>query len=86
MWFVSAGLGLIWLGFLNIAFWRSGAKDRISAILCMAGNALAVTFVVVVSFVNREPGNYVVVAVIISVMIASFLVARQANSEGLPEA
>jgi len=55
MWFAGAGLAMIFVGFLNIAFARVAGKDRVIRILCYLANLTTAAFGVLIVVVDNEP-------------------------------
>lgn len=78
MWFVGVGLMGIFLGFLNIAYWRTAGNDSIVRNLCISANCISIIFGTVYLFVDRDPQGFLVVALFIYLTFASFFIREEA--------
>lgn len=72
MWFFSGGLMVIFVGFLNIIYWRNFDKDKVIKILCRLANMIMCIFIIVYAAVDPSPQTYVAIALILVVTAASF--------------
>ncbi len=59
LWFFGAGLALLMLGFLNVANFRQGKRDKIIRTLCVVSNLIFTALFVAASFIMPEPQVYV---------------------------
>ena len=73
MWFISMGMMGIFLGFLNVAFWRTEGRDSIVLMLCRISNLIATAFVICYIFVDRDPQNYVILVLFLFLTTTFFL-------------
>lgn len=72
MYFASASLAMIVIGFLNIATGRSADKDRVTVMLCRIANVLFTVFGSLTALALREPQAYVGLAVLLTMTVTSF--------------
>lgn len=77
MYFASAGLAMICVGFLNIAFGRVGGRDRTIAVLCYIANVLFAVFGVLTALAIREPQAYFGLVLLLSITVSAFMLPRQ---------
>ena len=75
--FVSRGAMGIFLGFLNIAFWRNTSKDSIINRLCVTSNFIATILFAMFLFFDRSPQAYLVVVLFVYLTLSSFIVGRE---------
>ena len=73
MWFISMGMMGIFLGFLNVASWRTEGRDSIVLMLSRISNLIATAFVICYIFIDRDPQNYVVLVLFLFLTTTSFL-------------
>jgi drug/metabolite transporter superfamily protein YnfA len=79
MYFASAGLAMIVVGFLNIAMSRNKSSDRMIAILCYIANVLFAVFGLLTAQVLGEPQAYFGLVLILTMTVTSFLVRMRKN-------
>jgi len=72
MYFASAGLAMVAIGFLNIAMSRNADKDRVTLILCYIANLLFMIFGLLTVLALREPQAYVGLGLLLTMTITSF--------------
>jgi ribose/xylose/arabinose/galactoside ABC-type transport system permease subunit len=72
MYFASAGLAMVVIGFLNIAMSRSADKDRVTVVLCYIANVLFSIFGLLTVLALREPQAYVGLGLLLTITITSF--------------
>ena len=77
MWFISMGMMGIFLGFLNIAFWRTEGRDRVVLMLSRISNLLATAFAFCYIFIDRDPQNYIVLVLFMFLTTTFFLTTRR---------
>jgi hypothetical protein len=77
MYFASAGLAMMVIGFLNIAMSRNAGKDNVTAILCYIANVLFTVFGLLTAIVIREPQAYFGLVLILTMTVTSFLVGME---------
>jgi uncharacterized membrane protein len=71
MYFASAGLAMVVIGFLNIAMSRSRG-DRLIATLCYIANVLFTIFGVLTALMLKEPQAYFGVVLLLTITATSF--------------
>ncbi len=74
-WFIGVGLMGIFLGFLNIANWRSNYDLHVRR-LCIVANAASIVYGVMNLFVDKDPQGYLVVALFVYLTFASYVVSK----------
>lgn len=79
MYFASAGLAMIVVGFLNIAMSRNKSSDRVLVILCYIANVLYVVFGLLTAQALGEPQAYFGLVLILTMTVTSFLVGMRKN-------
>ena len=72
MYFASAGLAMVVIGFLNIAMSRN-CNDRLTVILCYIANVLFTIFGVLTAWAIQEPQAYFGIALLLTMTVTSFL-------------
>jgi len=77
MWFISMGMMGIFLGFLNVAFWRTEGRDSVVLMLSGISNLIATAFVICYIFIDRDPQNYVVLVLFLFLTTTFFLTTRK---------
>jgi hypothetical protein len=73
MYFASAGLAMVVIGFLNIAMSRN-ADDRLTVILCDIANVLFTVFGLLTALAIREPQAYFGMVLLLTITATSFRV------------
>lgn len=71
MYFASAGLAMIVIGFLNIVMSRN-SKDRLTVILCRIANILFTIFGLLTAYAIQEPQAYFGIVLLLTLTVASF--------------
>jgi sulfite exporter TauE/SafE len=71
MYFASAGLAMVVIGFLNIAMSRN-AGDRLTVILCRIANVLFTVFGLLTALAIREPQAYFGIVLLLTITMTSF--------------
>ncbi len=74
-WFIGVGLMVIFLGFLNIANWRSNYNLHIRR-LCNIANTASIIYGVLNLFVDKDPQSYFVVVLVVYLTFSSFVVSK----------
>lgn len=74
-WFIGVGLMGIFLGFLNIANWRSNFDLHVRR-LCIAANTASIIYGAMNLFVDKDPQGYLVVGLFIYLTIASYVASK----------
>jgi sulfite exporter TauE/SafE len=72
MYFASAGLAMVVIGFLNIATSRN-TDDRLTMILCWVANVLFTIFGTLTALAIREPQAYFGIVLLLTMTVTSFL-------------
>jgi hypothetical protein len=75
MYFASAGLAMIAIGFLNVIMSRNAGKDRVTAILCYIANVLFTVFGLLTAIALREPQAYFGLLLIITMTTSAFMLS-----------
>ncbi len=78
MWFAGAGLAMVFVGFLNVAFGRVVGRDKVIRALCYAANLLTVAFGVLIVVVDSEPQVIFGMLLIVTITVTAFLLKRAA--------
>lgn len=81
MYFASAGLAMIVIGFLNTAISRQAGKDRRTEIQCYIANILFTAFGVLTVLALREPQAYFGLLLIIIMTVTAFMLPRRGIKE-----
>jgi uncharacterized membrane protein len=76
MWFISMGMMGIFLGFLNVAFWRTDGRDGVVLRLSRISNLMATAFAVFYIFIDRDPQNYIGLILFLFLTTTFFLTTR----------
>lgn len=76
MYFASAGLAMMVIGFLNLAMSRNH-DDRVTVLLCYIANVLFAVFGLLTALVLREPQAYFGLLLITTMTITSFILPRR---------
>ena len=77
LWFVSGGLMIVFLGFLNILCWKVDRKDSVVFALCLFANLIATAFAFLYVVVDGHRRNYVIVVLFLYPTIACLLSRRK---------
>jgi uncharacterized membrane protein len=72
MYFASAGLAMVVIGFLNIAMSRN-RNDRLTVILCYIANCMFTIFGVLTAWALQEPQAYFGIVLLLTITATSFL-------------
>jgi hypothetical protein len=78
MYFASAGLALMLLGFLNLALRSDSGTNRVLRTLCHAANILMTVFAVFAVLVIPEPQAYFGLAMLITQTLSAFALTTTA--------
>jgi len=76
MYFASAGLAMVVIGFLNIAMSRN-LDDRLTVILGYIANVLFTVFGALTAWVLREPQAYFGIVLLLTITVTSFLLRKK---------
>jgi uncharacterized membrane protein len=76
MYFASAGLAMVVIGFLNIAMSRN-RDDRLSVTMCYIANVLFTVFGVLTAWAIQEPQAYFGVALLLTITATSFWLTKK---------
>lgn len=79
MWFVGVGLMAVFLGFLNIAHWRT--TDPLIRKVCILANCASVVFGALSLGVDRDPQGYFLLGLLVYCTIASIFVPRKPEEQ-----
>lgn len=79
IYFASAGLALMLLGFLNLALRNDAGGNRVLRILCHTGNVLLTLFAVFAVMVIPEPQAYFGLAMLVVQTLSAFAVTKELN-------
>ena len=71
MYFASAGLAMLVIGFLNIVMSRN-RNDRLTVILCYLANVLFTIFGVLTAWALKEPQAYFGIVLLLTITATSF--------------
>ncbi len=77
LWFASAGLAILFGGFLNLALNRSTGDDRVVRGLCILTNAVLTVLFVMAIRLLPEPQVFLGAALFAFLTMASFVVGRK---------
>ena len=75
MYFASAGLAMVVIGFLNIAMSRN-LDDRLTVILGLIANVLFTIFGALTAWVLKEPQAYFGIVLLLTITATSFLLRK----------
>ncbi len=64
-WFIGAGLMGMFLGFLNISYWRTAGNDSLIKWLCLSANIIALVYSLLVMTVDQDLQGFLVVALFV---------------------
>lgn len=81
LWFVSGGLMIVFLGFLNILCWKVDRKDSVVFALCLIANLIANAFTFLYVMVDGDRRNYVIVVLFLYLTVACRLSRRKRLEE-----
>ena len=76
MWFVGAGLAMMFAGFLNLVLNFEPAPRRASRVLCHAANLLMLGLAALAVTVVREPQAYLAILLIAVVTVTAYGLKR----------
>jgi len=79
-WFIGVGLMGIFLGFLNISYWRTAGNDELIKWLCLSANIIALFYSILVITVDQDPQGFFVVALFVYLTFSSIYLSNVANS------
>ncbi len=79
MYFASAGLAMVIIGFLNIAMSRN-TDERVTVILCRIANLLFVVFGLLTALAIREPPAYFGLLLLLIIATTSFGLGKHKQS------
>lgn len=76
MYFASAGLAMVVIGFLNIAMSRN-LDDRLTVILCYVANVLFTIFGILTAWALKESQAYFGVVLLLTITATSFWLRKK---------
>jgi len=76
MYFASAGLAMMVIGFLNVAM-RQNPDDRVTGRLCYIANILFAVFGLLTALALREPQAYFGLVLIVIMTLTSFILPHR---------
>lgn len=76
IWFMGAGLALIFAGFLNIVWVRNIGKDRAIYVLCLIANIILLSFFALAAFVIPSPPPFIGVTLFLFETIAAIVLGK----------
>ena len=76
MWFLGAGLALIFAGFLNLILIRDGGKDSVVRLLCLSADALCFLLFVAALLLLTEPQVYIGLVLFAFESVAAFMFGK----------
>ena len=76
LWFASAGLAMIFVGFLNVVLGRDAGRDAFVRALCYAANLLTAAFGILIVVVDAEPQVLFGMLLIVTVTVTACLLKR----------
>ncbi len=78
-WFIGVGLMGMFLGFLNISYWRTAGNDTLIKWLCLSANIIALVYILLVITVDQDPQGFLVVALFVYLTFSSFYLSSVNN-------
>ena len=78
-WFIGVGLMGMFLGFLNISYWRSAGNDTLIKWLCLSANIIALIYIVLVSTIDQDPQSFLMVALFVYLTFSSSYLSKVTN-------
>lgn len=76
-WFIGVGLMGIFLGFLNISYWRTSGNDTLIKWLCLSANLITLIYSLLVITVDQDPQGIIVVALFVYLSFSSFYLSKK---------
>ena len=76
MWFLGAGLALVFAGFLNLILIREGGHDRFVRLLCLVADATCFLLFGAALFLLTEPQVYIGLALFAFESVAAFMFGK----------
>ena len=80
-WFIGVGLMMIFLSFLNIAYWRTGVNDKFVKKICLTANCIALLYSFLVVTVDKDPQSFLVIALLAYLTFSSIYLSIRNNKE-----
>ncbi len=78
-WFIGVGLMMIFLGFLNIAYWRISVNDKLVKGICITANSIALVYSFLVVTVDKDPQSYLAVVLLAYLTFSSIYLSIRNN-------